>query len=95
MIISLDVFDRIEEWTPVFEFYAWDVSVPGTVGFSLQHMIPSIYSTARHIRRHRLCTLYPSMPWEFRQYIFTFPCELEEISLDFDGSLLAIATTDS
>jgi hypothetical protein len=90
MVIALDTFDRIDEWTPTHTFYAWDVCIPGTRGYTLQHIIPSIYSTATHFRRHRLCTVYPSLPWEFRMKIFVFPADLSDCTVDLDGSIAEI-----
>ena len=93
MVIALDIFAKMEEWTLVHKFYAWDVAIPGTRGYSLQHIIPSIHSTATHFSRHRLCTLYPSLPWEFRMDIFVFPATLEECSIAFDDTLSEIVTS--
>jgi len=87
MVVALDTFDRIEEWTPTFTFYAWDVAVPGTRGYTLQHIIPSIYSTATYFRRHRLCTVYPSLPWEFRMTIFAFPADKHECTVAIDETI--------
>ena len=91
MVIALDTFDRIDEWTPTHTFYAWDVCIPGTLGYTLQHVVPSIYSTATYFRRHRLCTVYPSLPWEFRMKMFVFPADVTECTVDMDGSVAEIA----
>jgi hypothetical protein len=75
---------RAEEWSIQAEFYAFDIPVPGTCTFTLQHCVRSIYSAASNVARHRLTTDDPRMPWEFRMSIYAFPAELEDCSLVTD-----------
>mmetsp|Transcript_4026 Transcript_4026/g.4149 ORF Transcript_4026/g.4149 Transcript_4026/m.4149 type:complete len:392 (-) Transcript_4026:283-1458(-) len=92
MMIALDTFSRIEEWTVAYKFHAFDIPVPGTCCYSLQHTTPSIHSTDTRYSRHRLCSAnrFPENPWDFRMLIYVFPARIEECSLAYDDTLESI-----
>lgn len=92
MMIALDTFSRIEEWTVAYKFHAFDIPVPGTCCYSLQHTTPSIHSTDTRFSRHRLCSAnrFPENPWDFRMLIYVFPATIEECSLAYDDTLESI-----
>ena len=69
------------EWTREFSFYAFDIPVPGTCLYSLQHCVRSIKSTAAGVSRHRITTQDGQMPWEFRYHMYVFPAGVEDCSL--------------
>lgn len=78
MMIAIGRITRSEEWNSELTFYAFDVPVPGTVMYALQHSIRSIYSTASNVQRHRLTTEDARHPWELLQNIYVFPAGLED-----------------
>jgi hypothetical protein len=69
-----------DEWKAEFSFYAFDIPVPNTCVYSLQHCVRSIRSTAAGVSRHRLTTLDAQMPWEFRFNMYVFPASVEDCS---------------
>ena len=73
-----------EEWTQEFSFYAFDIPVPGTCVYTLQHCVRSIRSTAAGVSRHRLTTQDAQMPWEFRFNLYVFPASLEDCTVTTD-----------
>jgi hypothetical protein len=81
MIISMSVIERSEEWNDDIKFYAFDVPVPGTAKYSIQHCIRSIYSNGASIPRHRMTTDDPRNPWEFRMYMYTFPADIQDCTI--------------
>ena len=70
-----------EEWYAEFSFYAFDIPVPGTCSYSVQHCVRSIRSTAAGVSRHRMTQADALMPWEFRFFVYTFPADLEDCSI--------------
>lgn len=82
MMMTLGVIERSHEWTmPLLTFYAFDVPVPGTVRYTIQHCIRSIYSNQASIPRHKMTTLDPKAPWEFRMFMYVFPATLEDCTI--------------
>jgi hypothetical protein len=82
MLIALDNILRAEEWDSSLQFYAFDIPVPGTILYTLQHCLRSINSAEASIPRHRLTTEFPKNPWEFRMNIYVFPAALEDCNCD-------------
>ena len=80
MMIARDNIQRPEEWDSSLSFYAFDVPVPGTMQYVLQHCVRSIHSALASIPRHRLTTEQPHNPWEFRMNIYVIPAALEDCS---------------
>jgi hypothetical protein len=81
-VISLaDTFDDSEEWETLFSFYAYDVPIPGSCVYQLQHVVRSINSTDPAVRRHRLTTEHPRLPWEYRMSLYVFPAEIEDCTV--------------
>jgi hypothetical protein len=79
MLVALGDVDRAEEWSGTrLSFYTFDVPIPDTTMYSLHHCIRSIRSTAACIPRHRVTTVSPVMPWEFRMNFYVFPAELDD-----------------
>mmetsp|Transcript_15284 Transcript_15284/g.33737 ORF Transcript_15284/g.33737 Transcript_15284/m.33737 type:complete len:421 (-) Transcript_15284:53-1315(-) len=82
MLVALDSILRPEEWDSSIQFYAFDVPIPGTTLYTLQHCLRSIMSSDASIPRHRLTTQYARNPWEFRMNVYVFPAALEDCSID-------------
>jgi hypothetical protein len=78
MLVALDNIQRPEEWDASLSFYAFDIPVPGTILYTLQHCLRSIHSAEASIPRHRLTTEHPKNPWEFRMNVYVFPAALED-----------------
>jgi len=69
-------------WNLAFKFYAFDIAVPGTVSYHLQHTVKSIHSVAPCITRHRISMDGDTLPpWEFRMMLYAFPAALEDCSI--------------
>jgi hypothetical protein len=81
MHIALQNIERSEEWNQDLKFFAYDIPIPGTAKYSLQHCLRSIYSNSASVPRHRLTTEDPWLPWEFRMNIYTFPAELSDCTI--------------
>ena len=81
MQIAVGSIERAEEWTCDMEFYAFDVPLPNTTCYQLQHSIRSIYSTAANVPRHRFTSDDARIPWEFRMDINVFPANLEDCTI--------------
>lgn len=81
VIVALQNIERSHEWNQDLKFHAFDIPVPGTAKYSLQHCLRSIYSNNGNVSRHRITTEDPRLPWEFRMHIFTFPAELSDCSI--------------
>ena len=82
VLIAMDTILNPEEWDNSLKFYAFDVPVPGTILYTLQHCLRSIHSAEACIPRHRLTTEFPRNPWEFRMNIYVFPAALEDCSMN-------------
>ena len=80
-MIAIGDISKVEAWTPVFHFYAFDVPAPSTCLYNVQHCVRSIYSTAASVPRHRLTIEDASLPFEFRLAVYVFPAKLSECSL--------------
>lgn len=80
MNIALQNIEKSEEWNQDLKFYAFDIPIPGTAKYSLQHCLRSIYSNKASVPRHRLTTEDPRLPWEFRMNLYAFPAELEDVT---------------
>lgn len=83
-----------DEWTREFSFYAFDIPVPGTCLYSLQHCVRSIRSTAAGVSRHRLTTQDAQMPWEFRYHMYVFPAGVDDCSLTDEPSETYVPEVD-
>ena len=81
MLIQLDNIPKANEWDTSLSFYAFDIPIPQTTCYTLQHCLLSIYSAAASIQRHRLTNEYPRNPWEFRMNIYVFPADLSDCTL--------------
>jgi hypothetical protein len=81
VLIAMSDILNAEEWDSSIRFYAFDVPVPGTTLYTLQHCLRSIYSAEASIPRHRLTTEHPHNPWEFRMNMYVFPAALEDCSI--------------
>lgn len=73
-----------EIWQKQLEFYAFDIPVPGTCKYDLQHCVRSIHTTSASVTRHRLTTEDPRLPWQFNMSIFVFPAGLEDCSITYE-----------
>lgn len=82
MIIALQNIERSEEWDQELKFYAFDIPVPGTAKYTLQHCLRSVHSNEASVPRHRLTTEDPRLPWEFRMNIYAFPAELTDCTVE-------------
>eukprot|EP01038_Epipyxis_sp_PR26KG_P011033 gene11033-14814_t len=83
-LIAMSPIDRPEEWDCSIKFYAFDVPIPGTSSYTVQHCLRSIHSVAATVPRHRLTKEDPRNPWEFRFIIYLFPAYLEDCSFTQD-----------
>jgi hypothetical protein len=70
-------------------FYAFDIPVPDTMCYHVQHCTRSIYSLAAAIPRHRFTTEDPRTPWEFRMDLYVVPAALEDCSFTQTPSVSA------
>jgi hypothetical protein len=70
-----------EQWTADFSFYAFDIPLPGSCVYMLQHCVRSIKSTEAGVSRHRMTMLDAQMPWEFRFNMFVMPAGVEDVTL--------------
>lgn len=69
MLIQLDgMLSRAEQWDASLKFYAFDVPVPQSTCYTLQHCLLSIHSAAASVQRHRLTNEYPTHPWVRSDY---------------------------
>lgn len=75
-MIAMDKIENPDEWETCYSFYAFDIPVPGTVTYNVQHCLRSIYSANEVVPRHRMTRADPRLPWEFRQVIYVFPADL-------------------
>ena len=80
MIVALEKIEKAHEWDASIKFYAFDIPIPGTACYQLQHCLRSIHSTAAAIPRHRITTSECRMPWEFRMNMYVFPADLADCS---------------
>ena len=80
ILIALGDIEHAEEWDNSMKFYAFDIPVPGSMRYNLQHCNRSIYSTAAALGRHRLTTEDPRAPWSFRMDFYAMPATLEDCS---------------
>lgn len=85
MIMALAPFDKCEEWDSSIKFYAFDIPLPGTICYRVQHCNRSIYSLSAVIPRHRVTTDDERVPWEFRMNIYVMPAALEDCSFTDDA----------
>ena len=81
MVMALQNIERSHEWNQDLKFYAFDIPVPGTARYSLQHCLRSIYSNKASVSRHRLTTEDARLPWEFRMNLYMFPAELSDCTI--------------
>lgn len=78
MLVALEDVQRPEEWDSSIRFFAFDVPVPGSTLYTLQHCLRSIHSAQASIPRHRLTTEQPHGPWEFRMNVYVMPAALDD-----------------
>ncbi len=81
MMIAIGDIERAHEWQYDGQFFAFDIPLPNTTTYSLQHTIRSIYSTAANVPRHRLTNDDARSPWEFRMNINVFPADIEDCTI--------------
>ena len=83
MMIAIGKIEKEEEWTLAATFYAFDIPVPNTVSYQIQHCLRSIQSISANVPRHRI-TLGDDVshpPWEFSMTLYVFPAEKEDCVL--------------
>jgi hypothetical protein len=73
-----------EVWTEQFSFYAFDIAVPGSCKYELQHCVRSIHTTSASVTRHRLTNEDPRLPWQFNMSIYVYPAGVEDCTITYD-----------
>jgi hypothetical protein len=95
MIVALERIEKAHEWDVSMKFYAFDIPIPGTACYQLQHCLRSIYSTAAAIPRHRITTSEVRMPWEFRMNLYAFPADLADCSFSTTPPAIAFQSDEA
>jgi hypothetical protein len=53
MMVAMDAIEKAHEWDASITFFAFDIPIPGSVRYALQHCSRSIFSSLAVVPRHR------------------------------------------